>query len=136
MKKVRSFLGFLLAVVVSTSFLSCQKAPINGNLDGQWEVMEVYPKPENEVIDQRLFYNFYLHVCQLTYYGGYFLDGEISYDGESLYINFPAKLNNFQVKGLSQYGISTNPVVFDVEFPDKNSLILSNEEAMVVLRKF
>lgn len=50
----------------------CQKAPINGNLDGQWEVVEVNPHPEVEILDQRLFYNFYRHVCQLTYYGGFF----------------------------------------------------------------
>lgn len=134
MKTIKYIITFILFV---TPFLQgCQKASINGDLDGQWEVIEISPEVENIEVDERLFYNFYLHVCQLTYYGGYFLDGDMTFNGETLWIDFPYELENKQLITLKQYGINKNPVVFDVEFPSKNRLILKNEDVMIVLKKF
>lgn len=124
---------FLLVVPI---LQCCQKAPINGDLDGQWEVIEVNPEADHIEVDARLFYNFYLHVCQLTYYGGYFLDGDMTFNGETLWIDFPYELNDWQLITLKQYGINENPVVFDVEFPSKNRMILKNEDVVITLKKF
>lgn len=113
----------------------CMKAPINGDLDGQWEVMSVTPVPANIVINERLFYNFSLQVCDLTYYGALFTHGNINYTGETLWIDFPLVKSEKGVETLKQYGVLTNPVCFNVEFKDKHHLTLYNEDSVVELVK-
>lgn len=133
------YLTGLLLVALSSILIcipACQKAPMNGNLDGQWEVMEVYPEPANKPLEQRLFYNFYMHVCQLTYYGGYFMDGNMTYDEDIIQMDFPYADSENKIEILKQYGVDTNPVWFIVDFPEKNKMILSNETTTIILRKF
>ena len=126
---------YLCIPLLFLCFLSACKTPINGWLDGQWEVMNVSPVPQVEIIDQRLFYNFNLHVCDLTYYGGMFSAANLQYDGETLSLQFPYATSENSILTLRQYGILSNPVVFNVEFKDKHNLILFNEESTVVLKK-
>lgn len=131
-------------IVLSLTFVgigvSCQKSPINGWLDGQWEVREIQAsdgqiiEPEI-IINQRLYYNFYMHVCQLTYYGGYFMDGNMQYEDDTLWIEFPYANTEKSLQILMQYGIESNPVIFNVKFEGKKTLILSNEETKVTLIK-
>ncbi|MCH5238633.1 MAG: lipocalin-like domain-containing protein [Muribaculaceae bacterium] len=115
--------------------ISCTKAPINGALDGQWEVVEVSPTPTEIIIDQRLFYNFSLQVCDLTYYGSLFTQGNMVYTGETLWLEFPFVRKEKDIQTLKQYGILTNPVTFNVEFKDKHHLILYNDDSTVELVK-
>lgn len=122
---------FALIIILT----SCTKAPINGDLDGQWEVIEVYPAPSETIIDQRLFYNFYMHVCQLSYYGSYFSDAQMIYEDNTIILDFPYATSIEDIKILKQYGILSNPVTFNVEFLNKNSLILSNDDSVVTLKK-
>lgn len=126
------FTGILFAISLS----SCQKKPINGWLDGEWEVMEVTPAPPQWDQDLRIFYNFSRTVCQLTVYGGPFTAGNMVYDGEFLYIDFPLIKTPEEELTLKQYGIYSNPVSFKVEFDGKKRLILSNDQSLVILRKF
>lgn len=135
MTKIRSYILILSTLFCLTSFVGCRKAPMNGNLDGQWEVVEVIPAPEKIVIDRRLFFNFQLHVCQLTYYEGFFQDANMIYDGSTLWLEFPFAESPSHLAGLQQYGIYSNPVIFNVEFPKKDQMILSNEESIVLLKK-
>lgn len=136
MKSIKYYLPLLAVLLISTiNFTSCQKAPINGNLDGQWEVMEVNPEPQR-VVDNRLFYNFYLHVCQLTFYGDFFLDGNIRYNDKTLWIEFPYELDEYQISVLKQYGIEENPITFEVDFPSKNKMVLTTAYNQITLRKF
>lgn len=123
-------------IILFSLLLSCQKASINGNLDGRWQVMDVCPSPQDIIIDTRLYYGFYLHVCNLTYYGGSFTEGNMKYEGNSLYIDFPNDTTVESFLRLKQYGINSNPVNFTVEFIDKNLLILKDGETTVTLRKF
>ena len=122
-------------ILIFIAFLSCTKAPMNGDLDGQWAVVDVNPAPQEFIVDQPLFYNFYMHVCQLSYYGGYFSDAEMIYDDNSMYLYFPYATAPDDIKMLKQYGILTNPVEFHVEYKNKNHLILSNSESTITLKK-
>lgn len=131
-------------VILLTSFLltallaACQKSPINGDLDGQWQVMIVEPEPvdPDPMFDTRLYYCFYMHVCQLSIPGGTWIAGNMNYSDNQLSINFPKELNSLELNALSQYGINSNPVVFDIEYLDGKKLVLRNEETVVTLRKF
>lgn len=131
-----SIVKLFFAFIAIIFFNQCQKAPINGDLDGQWEVIEVNPKPEDTIIEERLFYNFSRHVCQLVYYEGYFLTGNMNFDGDNLWIEFPGKLNEREKKILRQYGIDGNPVVFEIESLNKKRLKMRDGEITVSLIKF
>lgn len=128
-------LVFFSALIMVLSF-SCQKAPINGDLDGQWQVMSVSPEPTESPIDEQLYYCFYLHVCNLTFYGGIFANGNMQFDGKTLYLDFPYITTSEHDNILRQYGINENPIIFTVEHLDKKSLILKHGDTTVTMRKF
>lgn len=139
-KKESRSLSWLSLKVFASLFLililpACQKASINGHLDGRWQVMEVTPDPEIEG-NERLYYSFYLHVCQLTYYGGVFTEANMNYIDNLLTLDFPYATNPEITKNLRKYGINSNPITFSVEFPDKDKLILRNGDTVVTLRRF
>lgn len=125
----------IIIMIVSTG---CPKRPINGDLDGQWQVMEVTPEAPETVIDQRLYYCFSLHTTQLAYYGpGPWTSGNIlKYDDRELVLEFPYAKSDTSIAQLKQYGIYHNPVTFTIEYLDKKKLILRDGDVVVTLRKF
>ena len=136
MKLRGAIYGIFMAVIVSFLTIGCQKAPINGNLDGFWQVMSVSPQPEDPEIDLRAYYGFYMHVCSLTFYDFDFMKGNMRFDGDTLWMEFPLVENEWQTRVLRQFGIYTNPVLFNVEYLDKNKMILKDGDVTVTLRKF
>lgn len=114
----------------------CQKAPKNGWLDGMWEVKQV--TVGDKVIEprDRIFYNFYMDVCSLSYYGGPYTDANMIYDGETLYLDFPYARDEHNMGKLRNYGIYTNPVTFYVHFETDERLILRDGDIVVSLIKF
>lgn len=124
----------ILALTIGLS--GCTKAPINGDLDGMWEVMEVSVGEETRKPDSRIFYNFSLHVCMLTFFGAPFTDGNMVYENNRLSLEFPYVVTPEYMEILEDYGIYSNPVTFTVEFPNKKSLLLKDGEVTVTLRKF
>lgn len=130
-----SVIGLLLLMV---EFMTggCQKLPLNGDLDGEWEVIEVIPSPPANGIDTRYFYNFSRHVCQLTVYGNVFTVGNLVYDEDTMTLDFPYIRTPEEKLTLKQYGIYENPVSFNVYFETKTRLILSNEDVSIILKKF
>lgn len=126
----------MLTVIAVVLLSGCQKAPINGDLDGQWQVMDVTPEPEETVTKERLYYCFYMHTCQLTEYGDYFTTGNFIFDNNTITINLPNANSPLSVAKLKQYGIYKNPVAFTVKHLDKKKLILQDGDVVVTLRKF
>lgn len=130
------FISALSALLLLLISASCQKAPINGDLDGQWQVMDVSPEPEVKIIEANLYYCFYLHVCQLSYYDGMFASGNMNFNGKTLSLDFPSISAPISKLKLAQYGITENPITFTVEHLDKKSLILKHGDTTVTMRKF
>lgn len=130
--------AFICFFVILLTLAGCEKTPINGDLDGQWQVMEVTPAPQETVTEERLYYCFSLHVCQLTQYGDYFKAGKMDYSGNKITIDFPDVNTDdiHQTRLFRQYGITRNPVVFTVEHLDGNSLVMRDGDITVRLRKF
>lgn len=131
-----SYLFWVTILLVLLMPTSCEKTPINGDLDGQWQVMSVTPEPTDNPIEERLYYCFSLHVCQLTYYGGVFTSGNLRFDGKTIYLDFPYADSELSIRKLRQYGITENPITFNVEHLDKKSLILRHGDTVVTMRKF
>lgn len=135
--KISYTLAFLFIFSLSFCLAGCQKASINGDLDGRWQIMEIEHQGVTENIgDQQLYYNFYLHVCNLSYYGGTFRDGNFLFENNSIKLDFPYTSSPEAVAMLSRYGIYSNPVEFKVAFLDKKKLIIQNDESIITLRKF
>lgn len=131
--------NLLYIVSILLLLTACQKAPINGDLDGQWQIMSVSPEPVEKPIPARLYYCFNLHTCQLTSYGeGVWTSGNFTFTDNLLTMEFPyiEPTSELGQKKLRQFGINTNPVTFTIKHLDKNSLILQNGETTVTLRKF
>lgn len=86
----------VLAVLSLWLLLSgcASKWPINGDLDEQWQVMEVeYAGIPVEIpAGERYYYNFYLHTMQLSTIGvrPIALKGNMTYEGDRLDIEIPA----------------------------------------------
>lgn len=134
---MRSNLLYIVSIIL---FLTgCQKAPINGDLDGQWQIMSVSPEPAEKPIETRIYYCFYLHTCQLSSYGDQvWQSGNFTFKDNLLTMEFPyiEPSSELGEKKLRQFGINSNPVTFTIKHLDKNSLILQNGENTVTLRKF
>lgn len=116
---------------------NCQKAPINGDLDGRWQIIEIEHNGEiKEVKDNQLYYNFYLHVCNLSTYGGVITEANFTYEGNKINLSFPYINTETGLKQLNKYGIYSNPVEFEVVYLDKKKLIMQNDESLIICRKF
>lgn len=115
----------------------CQKASINGDLDGRWQIIEIETDNEIEdVKDNQLYYNFYMHVCNLSYYGGVFTEAVLSYDNNIIELFFPYIQTDYGEMVLTQYGIYSNPVKFKVVYLDKKKLVMQNDNVIITCRKF
>ncbi|MDE6008586.1 MAG: lipocalin-like domain-containing protein [Muribaculaceae bacterium] len=130
------YLSILILFVIGL-FPSCQKSPINGDLDGQWQVLKVTPAPE-EVFKTRIYICFSLHTCQLTAYDvGPWTSGNIlKFSPSTLELEFPHANSAESVQKLRQYGINSSPVTFSIESLTKKTLILRDGETIIELRKF
>ena len=135
----KAVLPLILGILYLMGLSSCQKSPINGNLDGQWHVMSVEPDAPDILLTNNLYYCFNLHICQLTGYAyGAVATGNMAYDQDRnlLEISFPKISTPREVAILKQYGIYENPVTFTIEHLDKKSLIMRDGDTVVTLRKF
>ncbi len=134
-------LKFYIYIIVLTGLLitmaGCQKSPVNGDLDGQWQVMTVEPEAPETIIQDRIYLCISLHTCQLSVYGsGIWTSGNMSYSDDKLTMEFPNANSPESIARLKQYGIYSNPVTFTVVFPGKDKLVLKDKDAVVTLRKF
>lgn len=132
--------GFFAAVAMILLLAAggCQKEPINGDLDGQWQVIDVTPQAPETIINERLYYCFSLHTVQLSYYGpGPWTSGNIlKYGDNTLVLEFPYADAYISIDKLKQYGIYSNPVSFTIEHLDKNRMTLRDGDVVISLRKF
>lgn len=132
--KASIYITILFCLVLTAS--GCQKTSINGDLDGQWQVMDVQPAPEEIIINERLYYCFYMHTCMLTYYDGGLTNGNFQFDGNHISMDFPNATHSDAITALKQYGIYHNPVTFEIVTLNKKHMILKNDDAVITLRKF
>lgn len=126
---------------------SCtDKAPINGNLDGQWQLMHIEDRSTGETIDcHRLYWAIQLWVIELkdrgdNKYGDYI--GRFVYNEEENTV----RVSDFRVRydedklatenQLLQYGIPSTDAVLEVVKADGKNLILQSETSILYFRSF
>ena len=127
----------IILLLCNILFVNCQKSSINGDLDGRWQILEIEIGDNIKYVkDDQLYYNFYLHVCNLTFYGGIFTVGNLKYENDQIYMDFPYINTPNGRETLQEYGIYSNPVEFKIFYLDKKKLVMGNDESTITLRKF
>lgn len=148
---VRVFLSKVLFFVVATLLLftmsGCEKWSHNGDLDGQWQVLQVSFSGEDvKFPDGELYYyNFYLHTFQLTYTGHrpIVLTGNLTYDKHDDKIGLEmgfvkagkvdgALLDRFIYWGMPLSG----EAVMTIKELTSSRLIMEYEDVVITCRKF
>lgn len=122
------FAGILLCVLGS----ACSKLPINGNLDGQWQVQQIEYRSGETETPKQTYYNISLHTVNLMQVGGPFEAGNMQYSGDSLWISMPIS----PLEKLRPFGLNQKDTRFGVEKLTSSHLVLQSDYARLSFRKF
>ena len=125
MKKIYIFLLMLLS-----SITSCQKASINGDLDGMWQLMKIEYKDQTSKSPDQLYYCVQLHMVQLQ--GAAMCSGTFSRSGDSLRVI----IRNHKAADVSAYGMNDTIQNFFIEKLSSGKMVLNSSFARLSFRKF
>lgn len=136
MKQILLFLLLLLGIS------SCDKAPINGKLDGRWQLMTIeYTDGEVEEC-YRIYYSIQLHLVEISDKGG---NGG-THIGRFSYKDDEVTMSEFRHRGdeeilsnlneLKPFGLNLPSNHLKVERATSEQLILKSDYARLTFRKF
>lgn len=125
---------FISLVTLMLCVAGCRKGDINGDLDGQWQIMDLERVGEGKVLHpERTYYCLYLHTVNLTKAGGGGIGGNMIYEeGKRLTLDFPGA----NVDRLYDWGIYERTTTFKIEHLSSEKMVLKSDEAIIVFRKF
>ena len=126
MKKIY-FIPLLFALA---SITSCQKASINGDLDGMWQLMKIEKKDKPAEVPTQLYYCIQLHMVQLQ--GSKVCHGTFNYQNDSIHI----VIRNCQIRDVAAYGMNDTIQSFCIENLSSKQLTLNSTYARLQFRKF
>lgn len=116
----------------------CREAPINGALDGQWQIMKIEYFDGYMDIPEKKYYCFNQHVAQLT--SGTELKetvyANMTYTGETLTLHVPASQGGNNWRLLEVWGLVYNPTTFKIITLNRSTLIMESESLRLTLRRF
>ena len=155
MKKNIFYLVLSLTLLLPLGF-SCEKNPENGDLDGQWQLMELraktdLSKPDYDSIvnkkDERIYWSFQLNLLMIRYIGVPGMNDFIArfdYGHDKLniaptYVHYRERdslLEDSSTRILEPVGISGNGEKFQIKKLNSKSMILSNSVKQLSFRKF
>ena len=136
---IKLILKNVFALVFLVGLVSCGKKPINGDLDGRWQLMTI-DYHENGDIDKPEFtyYDVGLHVMKLWKttgedgsFGPSWL-GRFSHEGDSLHI----RMIRMNKKMVQPFGLNDTIQHFCVETLKKKKMVLNSDYARLEFRKF
>ena len=101
----RYTIAVLLVLIVS----ACGKTPINGDLDGRWQIMKIEYTSGEEETPERAYYSVALHTINLMQVGGTSQTGNMEYTGDSLFVVMPiSTVENLLPFGCQRINIETS----------------------------
>ena len=141
-KNLNIFIVLLILTVYSTR---CEKATINGNADGQWQLMHFETTDGTIHPCERIYYAIQLQLVEIrdkseNKYGTFV--GRFNYDQEAEKItvkefSVPYNTNTLATREqLLPFGMDSTETVFDVIKADGKSLILRSDYATLTFRSF
>lgn len=133
----------LMMIIVS----GCGKMSHNGDLDGQWEVMQVVDGGQEieAPADTTFYYNFYLHTVQLSFTGNrsIMLTGNMTYSrgderlGLEMGFVKAGRVDPSLIALLPHWGMpKSGEVVMHIDELTSSRLVMSHGDVTVVCRKF
>lgn len=137
MKSKHIIISAVAAILLLTLFTGCRKAPVNGKLDGMWQVMDIeYADGTRAKVDYQAYYCIELHVVQLRGLSGQ--TGNLHYADSKLTMDFPYADTEAKMRPLKNYGIEENPQVFDIVTLTGSALVMRTPSGSVTVtcRKF
>lgn len=120
----------LLIFIVLVSITSCQKASINGDLDGMWQLMKIEKKDKPAEVPNQLYYCIQLHMVQLQ--GATMCHGIFSHKGDSIYLVIRGRYKNAVVA----YGMNDTIQSFKIENINSEKMMLKSSYSRLSFRRF
>lgn len=132
----------LLSFLLLLATTACEKASINGKLDGRWQLMSIsYANGTTENCD-RIYYSIQLHLIEISNKG----NNPCTFIGRFSYKDNEVTISEFRNRGneqefaslseLSQFGLNRPITTFLVEKVTSKQLILKSDYATLTFRKF
>ena len=124
----RYIIGALLLLMAS----ACGKMPINGDLEGRWQIMKIEYASGEEEVPERAYYSVALHTINLMKVGVSNQTGNMEYTGDSLFVVMPIS----KVEDLLPFGMNGTEQRFGVKELTSKHLVLQSDYARLEFRKF
>ena len=111
---------------------ACGKMPINGDLDGRWQIMKIEYASGREEAPERAYYSVALHTINLMKVDVSNQTGNMEYTGDSLFVVMPIS----KVEDLLPFGMNGTEQRFGVKELTSKHLVLQSDYARLEFRKF
>ena len=123
---------YIIAVLLILIVSACGKTPINGDLDGRWQIMKIEYASGEEETPERAYYSVALHTINLMQVGVTSQTGNMEYTGDSLFVEMPIS----KIEDLLPFGMNGTEQRFGVKELTSKHLILQSDFARLEFRKF
>lgn len=133
--KIAALTALAIILVMLTG---CRKRYINGDLDGQWQVLTIEYKSDGQIENvkaKQVYYCFNLHTVNLRQIKDipYEVKGNMKYDKKTLDLEFPLVQD---VDELSAWGMNAVNTSFTVIGLSHEKLVMESDYAVISCRKF
>ena len=123
------------------SICSCGKMPVNGKLDGMWQLMKIETRgSEYDMKESRLYYNVQLELLGLQSAGYVGILGRFIQTNDSLFVyDFRSSKDNAipaDYGQLATFGIYNQQERFGIETLTHDKMVLRSATATLYFRKF
>mgnify|MGYP005979403449 FL=1 len=123
---------YMIAILLMLIVGACGKMPINGDLDGRWQIMKIEYASGEEETPERAYYSVSLHTINLMQVGVTSQTGNMEYTGDSLFVEMPIS----KIEDLLPFGMNGTEQRFGVKELTSKHLVLQSDYARLEFRKF
>ena len=123
---------YIIAVLLILIVSACGKTPINGDLDGRWQIMKIEYASGEEETPERAYYSVALHTINLMQVGVTSQTGNMEYTGDLLFVEMPVS----KIEDLLPFGMNDTKQRFGVKELTSKHLVLQSDYARLEFRKF
>ncbi|WP_370861026.1 lipocalin-like domain-containing protein [Parabacteroides faecis] len=123
---------YMIAILLMLIVGACGKMPINGDLDGRWQIMKIEYASGEEETPERAYYSVALHTINLMQVGVTSQTGNMEYTGDSLFVEMPIS----KIENLLPFGMNGTEQRFGVKELTSKQLVLQSDYARLEFRKF
>ena len=123
---------YIIAVLLILIVSACGKTPINGDLDGRWQILKIEYVSGEEETPERAYYSVALHTINLMQVGVTSQTGNMEYTGDSLFVEMPVS----KIEDLLPFGMNDTKQHFGVKELTSKHLVLQSDYARLEFRKF